>query len=322
MIALGPGARRLLLRGLGRRAERHPQGPARGRLCAGPVQGAQAFRLVVFPQLLRVALPGLGNNWMVLLKETSLVSVIALPDLMFWTGRANVVTKEPFLFFGVACLHLSLLLARLRLRHRHCSSVAPIAASPSAGSAAMSWCEFPAALIGNEALHELWLPHRRAGWASRCSSSRSRSCSAASSRFGLALTRIYGGPILSRPRARLHHLLPRHAAALPALPRLLRRAGSSGPFLQDIGLWWFFREAFFCAVFTFTLNTAAYQAEIFRGSLQSVHRGQWEAARALGMRWSTILRQVVAAAGGDRGAAAARQRAGHHGEVVGASPRW
>lgn len=64
----------------------------------------QAFRLVVFPQLLRVALPGIGNNWMVLLKETSLVSVLALPDLMFWTGRANVVTKEPFLFFGAACL--------------------------------------------------------------------------------------------------------------------------------------------------------------------------------------------------------------------------
>jgi polar amino acid transport system permease protein len=65
---------------------------------------SQTFRLVILPQLFRVALPGLGNNWMVLLKETSLVSVIALPDLMFWTGRANVVTKEPFLFFGVACL--------------------------------------------------------------------------------------------------------------------------------------------------------------------------------------------------------------------------
>ena len=34
----------------------------------------------------------------------SLPTFIALPDLMFWTGRANVVTKEPFLFFGVACL--------------------------------------------------------------------------------------------------------------------------------------------------------------------------------------------------------------------------
>ncbi|KUL96044.1 ABC transporter permease [Bosea sp. WAO] len=64
----------------------------------------QAFRLVVFPQLIRVALPGLGNNWMVLLKETSLVSVITLPDIMFITTRANVVTKEPFLFFGAAML--------------------------------------------------------------------------------------------------------------------------------------------------------------------------------------------------------------------------
>jgi polar amino acid transport system permease protein len=64
----------------------------------------QAFRLVVFPQLMRVALPGLGNNWMVLLKETSLVSVITLQDIMFITTRANVATKEPFLFFGAAML--------------------------------------------------------------------------------------------------------------------------------------------------------------------------------------------------------------------------
>lgn len=65
---------------------------------------AQAFRLVVLPQLIRVALPGLGNNWMVLLKETSLVSVITLPDIMFIAQRGNVATKEPFLFFGAAML--------------------------------------------------------------------------------------------------------------------------------------------------------------------------------------------------------------------------
>jgi polar amino acid transport system permease protein len=64
----------------------------------------QAFRLVVFPQLMRVALPGLGNNWLVLLKETSLVSVITLQDIMFIATRANVATKEPFLFFGAAML--------------------------------------------------------------------------------------------------------------------------------------------------------------------------------------------------------------------------
>lgn len=65
---------------------------------------ALTFRLVVLPQLFRVALPGLGNNWMVLLKETSLVSVITLPDIMFIATRANVTTKEPFLFFGAAML--------------------------------------------------------------------------------------------------------------------------------------------------------------------------------------------------------------------------
>ena len=62
------------------------------------------FRLVELPQLWRVALPGIGNSWMVLLKDTSLVSVITLPELMYVTSRANVVTKQAFFFFGVASL--------------------------------------------------------------------------------------------------------------------------------------------------------------------------------------------------------------------------
>lgn len=62
------------------------------------------FRLVVFPQLWRVALPGLSNNWMVLLKDTSLVSVIAITDLMRQTSIAVGVTKQPFFFYFVACL--------------------------------------------------------------------------------------------------------------------------------------------------------------------------------------------------------------------------
>lgn len=64
----------------------------------------QAFRLVVFPQLMRVALPGLGNNWMVLLKETSLVSVITLQDVMFVAQRASSNTQQPILFFGAAMM--------------------------------------------------------------------------------------------------------------------------------------------------------------------------------------------------------------------------
>jgi polar amino acid transport system permease protein len=62
------------------------------------------LRLVVLPQLWRFALPGIANLWLILLKETSLVSVIALPDLLRSTFIAVGVTKEPFFFFLVACL--------------------------------------------------------------------------------------------------------------------------------------------------------------------------------------------------------------------------
>ena len=60
-------------------------------------------------------------------------------------------------------------------------------------------------------------------------------------------------------------------------------SGDLRPQLQDLGLWTFFRDAFFCCIFTFTMNTSAYQAEIFRGAIQSVSRGQSEAAKALGL---------------------------------------
>jgi polar amino acid transport system permease protein len=62
------------------------------------------MRLVILPQLLRLALPGLANLWLILLKDTSLVSVIAIDDLLRVTGIAVRVTKQPFFFFGVACL--------------------------------------------------------------------------------------------------------------------------------------------------------------------------------------------------------------------------
>ncbi|MBP2238424.1 polar amino acid transport system permease protein [Sinorhizobium kostiense] len=59
--------------------------------------------------------------------------------------------------------------------------------------------------------------------------------------------------------------------------------GSFRPQLETVGLWWFFRDAWNCALFTFTLNTAAYQAEILRGAIESVPRGQHEGAAALGL---------------------------------------
>jgi len=64
----------------------------------------QTVRKIILPQLIKVALPGLGNLWLVLLKDTALVSVIALPDLLRRTSIAVGSTKEPFFFYLVAIL--------------------------------------------------------------------------------------------------------------------------------------------------------------------------------------------------------------------------
>jgi polar amino acid transport system permease protein len=69
--------------------------------------------------------------------------------------------------------------------------------------------------------------------------------------------------------------------------------GSFRPQLEAIGLWGFFREAWYCAIFAFSLNTAAYQAEILRGAIQSVPRGQWEGAASLGLSNFQTLRKVI-----------------------------
>ncbi len=70
-------------------------------------------------------------------------------------------------------------------------------------------------------------------------------------------------------------------------------AGEIRPFLTTLGLWTVFREALPCCIFAFTLNTAAYQAEILRGAITAVPRGQIEAAAALGLSRWPIGRHVV-----------------------------
>jgi octopine/nopaline transport system permease protein len=70
--------------------------------------------------------------------------------------------------------------------------------------------------------------------------------------------------------------------------------GQFRPALDGWGLWWFFRDAYYCALLALTLNTAAYGAEIVRGGLQSVPPGQIEAARAFGMSGFTLLRRIIA----------------------------
>ena len=62
----------------------------------------QSFFLVVFPQLLRVALPGLGNVWTIMLKDTSLISTLAVLDLLRAASEASRATQNPLLFYSAA----------------------------------------------------------------------------------------------------------------------------------------------------------------------------------------------------------------------------
>ncbi|MDI7863844.1 ABC transporter permease [Rhizobiaceae bacterium n13] len=69
--------------------------------------------------------------------------------------------------------------------------------------------------------------------------------------------------------------------------------GSFKPQLDSVGLWWFFRDAWYCGLLSLTLNTAAYQAEILRGAIQSVPRGQHEGAAALGLPKKVAFLKII-----------------------------
>ena len=61
--------------------------------------------------------------------------------------------------------------------------------------------------------------------------------------------------------------------------------------------WTYFKEPFFCAFLAFTLNTAAYTAEMLAGSIRETSKGEVEAARAMGMsRWQLMRRIVMPSA--------------------------
>jgi polar amino acid transport system permease protein len=65
---------------------------------------ARTYRLVIIPQLVRIALPGATNLWMILLKDTSYVSIVGLAELLRQTSVAVRVTKQAFFFYSIACL--------------------------------------------------------------------------------------------------------------------------------------------------------------------------------------------------------------------------
>ncbi len=80
-----------------------PKGQLEAATAVG-MNGSQRFWRVLVPQVARFALPGLGNVWQFTLKDTSLISVIGLVEIMRQAAIAAGSTKEPFTFYLVAAL--------------------------------------------------------------------------------------------------------------------------------------------------------------------------------------------------------------------------
>ena len=84
----------------------------RGQIEAGISCGMTTltiFRRITWPQMVRHALPGFANNWLVLVKATALVSVIGLHDLVWNAFTAGRSVREPFTFmFVVLVIYLVL----------------------------------------------------------------------------------------------------------------------------------------------------------------------------------------------------------------------
>ncbi len=59
----------------------------------------QAFLRITLPQLVRYALPGFTNNWLVLIKATALISLIGLQEMTYLAKQASAATRSPFAFF-------------------------------------------------------------------------------------------------------------------------------------------------------------------------------------------------------------------------------
>ena len=68
------------------------------------MRATQVFVRILFPQMMRHALPGFGNNWLVLLKTTALVSIIGLDDMVRKASLAAGSTQQPFTFYMAVAL--------------------------------------------------------------------------------------------------------------------------------------------------------------------------------------------------------------------------
>jgi len=107
----------------------------------------------------------------------------------------------------------------------------------------------------------------------------------------LAILRNYGNSFVQYPiRAFVYFF-----RGTPLLVQMFLVYYGLGQFdlIKESFLWPFFREAYFCALFAFTLNTAAYTTEILRGSIKATPHGEIEAAMAAGMSRFLMVKRII-----------------------------
>ncbi len=107
----------------------------------------------------------------------------------------------------------------------------------------------------------------------------------------LAILRNYGSSFVQYPiRAFVYFF-----RGTPLLVQMFLVYYGFGQFdlIKESFLWPFFREAYFCALLAFTLNTAAYTTEILRGSIKATPHGEIEAAMAAGMSRFLMVKRII-----------------------------
>lgn len=156
----------------------------------------------------------------------------------------------------------------------------------------MSWCELPGFWLGHEVLQRYGCRMAAGLWITIQLTALSVAMGFVLG-MALAVLRVYGARAAGIAVG-FYCTFFRGTPLLCQLFLVYYGLGQFRLFWQDVGLWWLFREPFYCALLTFTLNTAAYQAEILRGAIQSIGKGQFEGAAALGLhRWTTLLLVIM-----------------------------
>jgi polar amino acid transport system permease protein len=156
----------------------------------------------------------------------------------------------------------------------------------------MEWCDLPGHWLGHEVLERYGCRMSQGIWITIQLTGLSVAMGFALA-LGLAVLQRYG-PRWAGALVTGYTTFFRGTPLLAQLFLVYYGLGQFRLFWQDVGLWWLFREPFYCALLTFTINTAAYQAEILRGALNSVGKGQFEGAYALGLgRWQALATVIL-----------------------------